>query len=70
MLSPVVDLRMRYVVPALALPVAKTAFTKIAFNLHVGVRSDTLSTQRGDYLRNHLTTVISVRSLAFKDRYK
>ena len=39
-------------------------------NLHVGVRSDTRSSTRDDYLRHHLATVISIRSLAFIDRYK
>lgn len=39
-------------------------------NLHVGVRSDTRSSTRGDYLRHYLATVISIRSLAFIDRYK
>ena len=39
-------------------------------NLHVGVRSDTLSPQHDDYIRNHLSTVVSIRSLAFVNRYK
>jgi prepilin-type N-terminal cleavage/methylation domain-containing protein len=39
-------------------------------NLHVGVRSDTLSAVRNDYIRNHLSTVVSIRSLAFVNRYK
>jgi prepilin-type N-terminal cleavage/methylation domain-containing protein len=38
-------------------------------NLHIGVRSENLSTRLHDYLRNHLTTVVSLRSLAFVDRY-
>jgi hypothetical protein len=38
-------------------------------NLHVGVRSDTKSQRSGDYLRNHLSTVVSLRNLAYVDRY-
>jgi prepilin-type N-terminal cleavage/methylation domain-containing protein len=38
-------------------------------NLHVGVRSDSRSSQRQDYLRHHVSTVVSVRSLAFVNRY-
>jgi prepilin-type N-terminal cleavage/methylation domain-containing protein len=39
-------------------------------NLHVGVRSDRRSERLGDYLRQHVTTVVSVRSLAFVNRYE
>jgi prepilin-type N-terminal cleavage/methylation domain-containing protein len=39
-------------------------------NLHVGVRSEDLSPRTHDYVRNHLTTVISVRSLAYVSRYQ
>ena len=39
-------------------------------NVHIGVRSEYMSTKQKDYLRNHLTTVVSVRSLAYVDRYK
>ena len=39
-------------------------------NLHIGVRSDTLSSQSHDYVRTHVSTVISLRNLAFIDRYK
>jgi hypothetical protein len=38
-------------------------------NLHVGVRSDVLSGVSNDYIRNHLSTVVSIRSLAFVNRY-
>jgi hypothetical protein len=38
-------------------------------NLHIGVRSDTLSAPQNDYVRNHLSTVVSIRSLAFVQRY-
>ena len=34
-------------------------------NVHLGVRSETMSAQRGDYVRTHLNTVVSVRSLAY-----
>ena len=39
-------------------------------NVHVGVRSEERSVKQGDYTRNHLTTVVSLRSLAYVDRYK
>jgi hypothetical protein len=39
-------------------------------NVHIGVRSETISTRTKDYLRNHLSTVVSVRNLAYVDRYK
>ena len=38
-------------------------------NLHVGVRSEVISPRVNDYLRNHLSTVVSLRNLAFVDRY-
>lgn len=39
-------------------------------NVHVGVRSETLNPRTKDYLRNHLSTVVSIRNLAYVDRYK
>jgi hypothetical protein len=39
-------------------------------NVHVGVRSEAMSTKQHDYLRSHLSTVVSLRSLAYVDRYK
>ena len=41
-------------------------------NLHIGVRSDMLSTQSNgtDYIRNHVSTTISIRDLAFVARYQ
>ena len=38
-------------------------------NVHVGVRSDTLSVPFNDYMRSHLSTVVTIRSLAFFNRY-
>lgn len=38
--------------------------------IHVGVRSDTMSTREKDYLRNHVTTVVALRNLAYVDRYQ
>jgi type II secretory pathway pseudopilin PulG len=38
-------------------------------NIHVGVRSETLSKPSQDYVRNHITTAVDVRSLASIDRY-
>jgi len=34
------------------------------------VRSDVVSTQSNDFLRNHMQTSVSIRSLAFVDRYQ
>ena len=39
-------------------------------NVHVGVRSETMSLRVHDYLRSHISTVVSLRNLAFVDRYK
>jgi len=39
-------------------------------NVHIGVRSETMSAKQRDYLRNHLSTTVSLRNLAFVDRYK
>jgi hypothetical protein len=38
-------------------------------NLHIGVRSDQKTFMQNDYMRNHLSTVVSIRSLAFVNRY-
>jgi hypothetical protein len=38
-------------------------------NLHVGVRSETISKPVQDYVRNHITTSVNVRSLAAVDKY-
>jgi type II secretory pathway pseudopilin PulG len=39
-------------------------------NLHVGVRSEEKSTTTRDYVRNHLSTIVDLRNLAYVDRYK
>jgi prepilin-type N-terminal cleavage/methylation domain-containing protein len=39
-------------------------------NVHIGVRSETISAKQRDYLRNHVSTTVSLRNLAFVDRYK
>ena len=38
-------------------------------NIHVGVRSETISKPTQDYVRNHITTSVNVRSLAAVDKY-
>jgi len=38
-------------------------------NIHVGVRSETASKPTQDYVRNHVSTAVDVRSLASVDRY-
>jgi type II secretory pathway pseudopilin PulG len=38
--------------------------------IHVGVRSETMALKPHDYLRTHLSTVVSLRQLAYVDRYK
>jgi prepilin-type N-terminal cleavage/methylation domain-containing protein len=38
-------------------------------NIHVGVRSESISKPTNDYVRNHITTSVNVRSLAAVDRY-
>ena len=39
-------------------------------NMHVGVRAEEKSTRQQDYIRNHLSTIVDLRNLAFVDRYK
>jgi hypothetical protein len=39
-------------------------------SLHIGVRSENMSLKLHDYPRNHLSTVVSIRNLAFVDRYQ
>jgi hypothetical protein len=50
-------------------PVMYTANQIRKVNLHMGVRSEQFSTIQQDYLRHHLSTGVSVRNLAFVDRY-
>ncbi len=38
-------------------------------NLHMGVRSEVMSKPTQDYVRNHISTAVDVRSLASVDRY-
>jgi hypothetical protein len=38
--------------------------------IQVGVRSETKSARTRDYLRSHLSTVVSLRNLAYVDRYQ
>jgi hypothetical protein len=39
-------------------------------NLHLGVRSDMMSPTAHDYIRNHINTVVSLRNLAYVNRYQ
>jgi hypothetical protein len=39
-------------------------------NLHVGVRAEEKSVRQQDYVRNHLSTIVDLRNLAYVDRYK
>jgi hypothetical protein len=39
-------------------------------NVHVGVRAEEKSARQPDYVRNHLSTIVDLRNLAFVDRYK
>jgi prepilin-type N-terminal cleavage/methylation domain-containing protein len=50
-------------------PVTYSANQIRKVNLHVGVRSELISVRTKDYLRNHLSTVVSLRNLAYVDRY-
>ena len=38
--------------------------------MHVGVRSEQISKPTQDYVRNHISTAVDVRSLASVDKYK
>jgi len=39
-------------------------------NVHICVRSETMALKPRDYLRTHISTVVSLRQLAYVDRYK
>ncbi|MGE0451777.1 MAG: hypothetical protein AB7Q29_19545 [Vicinamibacterales bacterium] len=39
-------------------------------NVHIGVRSEDKSGPMSDYVRSHVSTTVSVRNLAYVDRYK
>jgi type II secretory pathway pseudopilin PulG len=39
-------------------------------NVHVGVRSEDKSARQDDYIRQHLSTIVDLRNLAFVDRYR
>ena len=39
-------------------------------NVNIGVRSEAISSRTRDYIRNHVATVVSLRNLAFVDRYQ
>jgi Tfp pilus assembly protein PilW len=39
-------------------------------NIHMGVRSEEFSTLYKDYMRHHISTTVSVRNLAYVDRYQ
>lgn len=39
-------------------------------NVHIGVRSEVKSMRQHDYVRNHVSTAVSLRNLAFVDRYR
>ena len=56
--------------PYTANAVTYTASQIRKVNAHIGVRSETKSQKTNDYLRNHVSTVISLRNLAYVDRYK
>jgi hypothetical protein len=57
-----------------ALPVTVNGLTYTSnmiktVNVHVGVRSESLSKPTQDYVRNHISTAVAVRSLSSVDRY-
>lgn len=55
--------------PHTANGVTYTASQVRKVNIHLGVRSETRSEKTNDYLRNHVSTVISLRNLAYVPRY-
>jgi len=58
--------------PTLPYTVGTTTYTAGMIrkvNVHVGVRSELLSKPTQDYVRNHISTSVNVRSLAAVDRY-
>jgi hypothetical protein len=66
--NPVMVNSLPFTDPGTGLTYTATQIRKV--NLHVGVRSEMKSGQTRDYLRSHVSTVISLRNLAFVDRYQ
>ena len=56
--------------PYTALGVTYSANLIRKATVKMGVRSETMSVRRRDYTRNQLSTVVSLRNLAFVDRYR
>jgi hypothetical protein len=59
-------------VTSLPYTVGPTTYTESLIrkvNVHVGVRSEVMSKPLQDYVRNHISTSVNVRSLACVDRY-
>ena len=50
-----------------AVPFSPNQIRKV--NIHVGVRSELIARPTQDYIRNHISTSVDVRSLASIDRY-
>jgi hypothetical protein len=58
--------------PTLPVTIGGVLFTESMIrkvNVHMGVRSETLSKPLQDYVRNHISTSVNVRSLTAVDRY-
>jgi hypothetical protein len=51
-----------------AVPYSANQIRKVT--VRIGVRSEVMSMRLHDYLRSNLSTVVSIRNLAFVDRYK
>ena len=66
--NPTQVVSLPYTDPGSGLTYTATQIRKV--NLHLGVRSDALSSQTHDYVRAQLSTVVSLRNLAFIDRYQ
>ena len=56
--------------PYTAAGVAYSANVIRKATVHIGVRSEMMSMRQHDYVRDHLSTVVSLRNLAFVDRYR
>ena len=58
--------------PTLPVTIATVTYTSNMIktvNVHVGVRSEAISKPTQDFIRNHISTAVAVRSLSSVDRY-
>ncbi len=67
-INPVLVNQLPFIDPGTSIEYTAAQIRKV--NLHLGVRSENKSGETRDYIRGHVSTVISLRNLAFVARYR